>query len=93
MPFRGRSQATFTRGGEQVVQKCRLRGSFTNYVYKKRDSVPLKPLFWLLKPKPKLADTVTDTKTTFQRENLVIDSMGYFFNHKGTSKIKSAAKY
>jgi hypothetical protein len=28
------------------------------------------------------ADTVTDTETTFQRENLVTNSMGYFFNHK-----------
>ena len=36
------------------------------------------------KPKPKLADTfgdmVTDTETTFQRENLDTDSMGYFFS-------------
>ena len=28
------------------------------------------------------ADTVTNTETTFQRENLVTNSMGYFFNHK-----------
>ena len=28
------------------------------------------------------ADSVTDTETTFQRENLVTKSMGYFFNHK-----------
>jgi hypothetical protein len=27
------------------------------------------------KPKPKLADTVTDTETTFQRENLVTDNL------------------
>ena len=26
MPFRGRSQTTFIRGGEQVVQKCRPGG-------------------------------------------------------------------
>ena len=27
-------------------------------------------------------DTVTNTETTFQRENLVTNSMGYFFNNK-----------
>ena len=27
------------------------------------------------KPKPELTDTVTDTETTFQRENLVTNSM------------------
>ena len=44
------------------------------------------------KPKPKLpilsVDTVTDTETTFQRENLVTDSMGHFFHHKRALKIK-----
>ena len=38
------------------------------------------------KPKPKLADTFgryrNRTKAIFQRENLVTNSMGYFFNHK-----------
>ena len=33
-----------------------------------------------------LADTVTDTKTTFQRENLVTNSMGYFSIIKGPLK-------
>ena len=65
-------------------------------------SVRTKPLFWFgsdTETKTQigrcvlLADTATDTKTTFQRENLVIDSMGYFFHHKGASKIKYAAKY
>ena len=28
------------------------------------------------------ADTVTDTETTFHRESLVTNSMGYFFNHR-----------
>ena len=41
-------------------------------------------------PKPNwpilLADTVTITKTTFQRENLVTDIMRYFFNHKRAPK-------
>ena len=31
-----------------------------------------------------LADTVTDTETTFQMENLVTNSIGYFFNYKRT---------
>ena len=37
------------------------------------------------KPKLKLADTTltdTETGTTFQRKNLVTDSVGYFFRHK-----------
>ena len=32
------------------------------------------------------ADTVADTKTTFQRENLVTDSMRFFFITKGSLK-------
>ena len=41
--------------------------SGTNLVYDRNHYFGLGP-----KPKPKLADTVTDTETTFQRENLVI---------------------
>ena len=37
----------------------------------------------IAKPKPKLAvfsaDTVTNTKTIFQKKNLVTNSVGYFF--------------
>ena len=40
-----------------------------------------------------LADTSTDTETTFQRENLVTDSVGYFFHHKGALKTKFAGKF
>ena len=38
-----------------------------NVVYDRNNYFGLGP-----KPKPKLADAVTDTETTFQRENLVI---------------------
>ena len=48
------------------------------------------------KPKPKLADTFGRYRnwyeTKFQQENLVTDSMGYFFHHKRTPE-KFAAKY
>ena len=37
--------------------------------------------WWILS-----ADTITDTQTTFQRENLVTDSMGYFFHPKRALK-------
>ena len=32
------------------------------------------------------ADTVTDAETIFQKKNLVTNSMGHFFNHKGPLK-------
>jgi hypothetical protein len=35
--------------------------------------------------------TVTDTETTFQRENLVTNSKGYFFHHKRVPNTKFAA--
>ena len=48
-------------------------------------------------PKPKLTDTFgryrTDTETTFQRENLVTDSMGYSLHHKMAPKTEFATKY
>ena len=46
-----------------------------------------------LGPKPKLADTVTDTETTFQSENLEPNSMRYFFHPKRAPKTKFADKY
>ena len=51
-------------------------------------SVRPKPIFWFWSDTETQiglivsADTVTNTETTFQRENLVTNSMGYFFNHK-----------
>ena len=44
-------------------------------------------------PKPKLADIITDTETTFQRKNPITDSMGYYFYHTRAPKTKFAAKY
>ena len=44
------------------------------------------------KLKPKLA-TVTDTETTFSRENLVTDSMRYFFHHKRAPETKFSSKH
>ena len=49
------------------------------------------------KPIPKLANTFDRylyliTETTFQRENLVSNSMGYFFRHKRAPKTDFAAK-
>ena len=38
-------------------------------------------------------NTVTDTETTFQKENLVIDCMGLFFYPKRAFKTKFAAKF
>ena len=61
-------------------------------------SVQTKPLFWFgsdgetktqIGRYVLLADTATDNKTSFKRENLLINSMEYFFHHK----IKYAAKY
>ena len=40
-----------------------------------------------------LADTVTNTETTLQREKLVAKTMGYFFNHKRDPQTKFAIKY
>ena len=45
------------------------------------------------KPKPKLADTVTNTETTLQMKNLVAHSMGYFSHYKRAPKPKFADKY
>ena len=39
------------------------------------------------------ADTVTDTETTFQRQNITANNMWYYFNHKRGPKTKFAAKY
>ena len=38
-------------------------------------------------------DTVTNTETTFQRENLVSDSMVYFFHSKKALITKFVAKF
>ena len=45
------------------------------------------------KLKPKLAVTVTNTKTTLQMKTLVAHSMGYFSHYKRAPKPKFAAKY
>ena len=39
-----------------------------------------------------LADTVTDTETTFQIKNIITDRNEYFFQHKMAPKTKFAAK-
>ena len=33
------------------------------------------------------------SRTTFEKENLVTDTMGYFFHHKKAPKTKFAAKF
>ena len=85
MPFRGRSQTTtFIRGGEQVVQKCWLRGRSQNtstrggIVYHWNHSFG----YWNRNPNWPILSTNTVTETTIQRENLVANSVGYFFLHK-----------
>ena len=57
--------------------------------------VRLKPIFWF-RPDTYTETQIwqiTKTETTLQRENLVTDSMGYFFHHKRAPKTKFAAKY
>ena len=40
-----------------------------------------------------VTDTETNTESTFQKENLVTDSMGYFFHPDKALKTKFTAKY
>ena len=40
-----------------------------------------------------VTDTETDTKTTFQRNNLVTESIGNFSHHKRAPNTKFSARY
>ena len=85
-----------------IIANTCSKGAFTNYVdkilallttyllvYDQNHYFGLGPI---QKQKQLSAVTVRDTKTTFQRENLVTDSVGYFFLYKRALKTKFAAK-
>ena len=48
---------------------------------------------WPIPSANTVTDTETNTESTFQKKNLVTDSMGYFFHHNMVPKTKYAAIY